>query len=78
MPFMAITRAQRLKRTFKIDTETCEQCGGAVKVIACIEAPVLVKRILDHLEQRPESNATRTHSARAPRDRLGATHLDAY
>jgi len=58
--------AQRLKRVFKIDIETCEHCGGAVKVIACIEDPAVVKRILDHLEQRPESNATRTHPARAP------------
>lgn len=37
-----------------------------VKVIACIEGPAVVKRILDHLEQRPDSNATRTHPARAP------------
>jgi len=62
----AMTWAQRLKRVFKIDIETCDQCGGAVKVIACIEDPALVKRILDHLEQRPDSNATRTHPARAP------------
>jgi hypothetical protein len=33
---MAITWAQRLKRVFKIDIETCDQCGGTVKVIACI------------------------------------------
>ncbi|MFA5679700.1 MAG: IS91 family transposase, partial [Pseudomonas sp.] len=31
--------AQRLKRVFNIDIETCRECGGAVKVIACIEAP---------------------------------------
>ena len=29
-----MTWAQRLKRVFKIDIETCTQCGGAVKVIA--------------------------------------------
>jgi len=34
MPAMAITWAQRLKRVFKIDIETCDQCGGAVKVAA--------------------------------------------
>ena len=62
----AMTWAQRLKRVFKIDIETCDQCGGAVKVIACIEDPAVVKRILDHLEQRPDSNATPTHPARAP------------
>jgi len=30
----AMTWAQRLKRVFRIDIETCEHCGGAVRVIA--------------------------------------------
>ncbi len=30
MPSMAITWAQRLKRVFNIDIETCRACGGAV------------------------------------------------
>ena len=34
---VSMTWAQRLKRVFKIDIETCEHCGGAVKVIASIE-----------------------------------------
>ena len=29
----AMTWAQRLKRVFNIDITTCEECGGAVKVI---------------------------------------------
>ena len=29
--------AQRLKRVSNINAEVCEHCGGAVKVIACIE-----------------------------------------
>jgi hypothetical protein len=62
----AMTWAQRLKRVFKIDIETCDQCGGTVKVIACIEDPAIVKRILDHLEQRTDPNITSTHPARAP------------
>ena len=41
--------AQRLKRVFNIDIETCRECGGAVKVIACIEDPVVIKKILSHL-----------------------------
>jgi hypothetical protein len=31
------------------------QCGGAVKVIASIEDPVVIKQILDSLENRTES-----------------------
>ena len=30
----AMTWAQRIKRGFRIDVETCEGCGGAVKVTA--------------------------------------------
>jgi hypothetical protein len=30
-----MTWAQRLKRVFHIDIETCRECGGTVKVIAC-------------------------------------------
>ncbi len=48
--------AQRLKRVFGIDIETCPACGGAVKVIACIEDPVVIKRILDHLKQKADVN----------------------
>ena len=29
----AMTWAQRLKRVFNIDIETCSHCGGAVKII---------------------------------------------
>jgi len=44
--------AQRLKRVFNIDIETCSECGGAVKVIAGIENPVVIKKILTHLKQK--------------------------
>ena len=33
----SMTWARRLKRVFGIEIETCEQCGGAVKVIASID-----------------------------------------
>ena len=45
-----MTWAQRLKRVFKIEIETCETCGGQMKVIACIEDPAVIKRIVTHLE----------------------------
>jgi hypothetical protein len=32
-----MTWAQRLKRVFGIDIETCHQCGGVVKIIASID-----------------------------------------
>ena len=47
-----MTWAQRLKRVFDMDMETCDQCGGTVKVIAYIEAPAVIKKILDHLDKK--------------------------
>ena len=49
---VSMTWAQRLKRVFKIDMETCEHCGGAVKVIASIEDLIVIKKILDPLDRR--------------------------
>jgi len=54
----AMTWAQRFKGVFNIDIETCRECGGAVKVIACIEDPVVIQKILDHLKDNAETNAT--------------------
>lgn len=44
--------AQRLKWVFNIDIKICRECGGAVKVIACIEDPVVVGRLLTHLKEK--------------------------
>ena len=46
----AMKWAQRLKRVFNIDIETCGRCGGSVKVIACIEDQDVIDRILAHLD----------------------------
>jgi ribosomal protein S27E len=45
----SMTWAQRLKRVFGIEIATCEKCGGKVKIIACIEDPEVIERILKHL-----------------------------
>ena len=47
---VAMTWAQRLKRVYAIDVETCSECGGDVRIIASIEDPVVIRKILDHLE----------------------------
>ena len=43
---------QRLKRVFAIDIETCPECGGKLRVIACIEDPPLIAKILGHVRRR--------------------------
>ncbi len=63
----SMTWAQRLKRVFNIDIETCSGCGGAMKVIACIEDPIVIKQILDHLKHKAETSGTRAlPESRAP------------
>ena len=42
-------RARLLKRVFEIDLEHCPQCGGDLKIIAAIEEPAVIVRILTHL-----------------------------
>lgn len=53
----SLTWSQRLKRVFNIDIEMCARCGGAVKIIACIEDPVVIQKILDHLKSKDETRA---------------------
>jgi hypothetical protein len=40
--------ARLLKRVYDIDIERCE-CGGQLKIIAAIEEPAVIARILTHL-----------------------------
>jgi len=59
-----MTWAQRLKRVFNIDIETCSKFGDAVRVmptalvalagqaLACIEDPVVIDKILTHLDEK--------------------------
>ena len=43
---------QRLKRVFHIDIEHCGVCGGTLRVIACVDTPEVIERILVHLATR--------------------------
>jgi hypothetical protein len=48
---VAMTWAQRLKRVFGIEINTCTRCGGKLKVIASIEEPQVIARILAHRQK---------------------------
>ena len=54
----AMSWAQRLKRVFSIEIEKCVTCGGKLRVIASIEDPEVIAKILTHLglDQPPERN----------------------
>jgi len=59
--------ARRLKRVFGIEIEQCARCGGRLKVIANIEEPEVIERILAHRRERGEEAApTASLGARAP------------
>jgi hypothetical protein len=66
---VAMNWARRLKRVFGVEIEGCVRCGGKLKIIASIEEPQIVARILEHLdkaadeESRPELASL---AARAP------------
>jgi hypothetical protein len=49
----------------RIDIETCEHCAGQVKIIACIEDPTVIERILAHLKGKEPS----TEPVMLPEDR---------
>jgi len=63
----SMTWAKRLKRVFNIDIETCSECGGGVKIIASIEDPEVIRKILAHPDEKVTPTATdRLPESRAP------------
>ena len=57
----SMTWAQRLKRVFNIDITICRHCQGPVKIIACIEDPLVIAKILNHLRNKTPSQADRCY-----------------
>jgi hypothetical protein len=47
-----MTWAQRLKRVFGIQIDLCVRCGGKLRVIASIDEPEVIARIVAHLTCR--------------------------
>ncbi len=54
----SMTWARRLKRVFNIDIETCSECGGEVRIIASIEDPEVIRKILAHLDEKVTPTGT--------------------
>lgn len=65
----AMTWAQRLKRVFGIDIQTCAACGGAVRIIACIEDLEVIEKILAHLDRKTTDSPGWPPLCRAPPQR---------
>ena len=54
-----------MKRDFNIDIETGGHCGAAVNIIACIEDPAAIEKLLTH----PNKKAAGAKPARVPESR---------
>jgi hypothetical protein len=64
---VSMTWMQRLKRVFNIDIEICEKCKGPVKIIACVEDPAVIEKILKHLKEKVVTrNTVKLPPERAP------------
>ncbi len=64
---VAMTWARRLQRVFAIDIECCARCGGRLRVLASIEEPALIARILAHRRERgAEDSPVASLGPRAP------------
>jgi len=51
--------ARLLKRVFDIDIDHCPNCGGGLKIIAAIEDPTVIVKILSHLSLPSRAPARR-------------------
>lgn len=76
----AMRSAQRLKRVFGIEIETCAACLGKVRVIASIEDPAVIGKILGHRESRAMPGGLTAAGAgpapgRARREQIGLRWL---
>jgi hypothetical protein len=47
----AMSWAKRLQRVFGIEIDTCQRCGGTLRIIASIEQREVIARIRSHLER---------------------------
>ena len=59
--------AELMSRVFGINVLTCPACGGQCRVIACIEDPAAIGKILSHLGL--PTQGVQLKAARGPPDR---------
>jgi len=63
-PSSRLSYAQLLSRVFEKDIGACQRCGGPLWLIACVDAPEAISKILTHLGLPTE--APRLAPARSP------------
>ncbi len=58
--------ARLIQKVYEIDPLQCSNCGGAMRIIALIDEPAGIKRILKHLKARDPGPDTIQPSGRDP------------
>ena len=58
--------AQLLRRVYEVDPLTCRHCGGPMRILAFIQEPAAIRKILAHLQSQGR------HPSRAPPDHTAA------
>ncbi len=71
---VAMSWARRLKRVFGIEIEGCARCGGKLAILASIEEPEVIAKILSHLE-RSARGRRRSRGRCFRRRRVSASRL---
>lgn len=69
-------RTQRLKRVFAIEIEKCEKCGGSLRIVASIEDPNVIEKILKHLgpDQAPSARIAKSAACCSHYNQPGSTN----
>ncbi|NJN05487.1 MAG: IS91 family transposase [Rhodobacteraceae bacterium] len=75
-PLAPMTWMQRLKRVFAIDIETCPKCGGRLRVIACIEDPDTIAKILEHIRSREAAEPSQPRAPPPPSEQPDTPNQD--
>jgi len=64
--------AELIRLIYAVDPLACPRCGGPMRVIALIQEPKVIDRILSHLRQRGRDARARPWATGPPHDAAGA------
>jgi hypothetical protein len=63
---VAMSWARRLKRVFGVEIERCARCDGRLAIIASIEEPAVIARMLAHVERTWPARSAAAPSGEPP------------
>lgn len=64
--------AELIRLVYEVDPLTCPRCGGAMRVIALIQEPAVIDKILRHLREKGRDARAGPWATGPPGDGAGA------